>query len=112
VLDITTRMLYFVAEISGGYLYLFGINAVLGSVEFRRNTDTPGSIPIDQQQRTALAINDGIVYIGLGGFDGDCGTYHGWIIRAQLNDSSKFYTFEVAFTNSDSQGGIWEVGGS
>jgi outer membrane protein assembly factor BamB len=111
VLDINTKVLYFVAELSGGDHYLFGVSTVNGSIEFRRIIDPPGSVPIDQQQRTALALYDGIIYVGLGGLDGDCGTYHGWIVGAQLNDSSKLYTFEVASASSDSQGGIWEVGG-
>lgn len=110
VLDLSTRTLYFVSEVSGGDHILHGIDVATGSVVYSRNIDPPGSTPIDQQQRPALALNHGIVYIELGGLYGDCGTYHGWVIGAQLNDSSKpLYTFEVA--PNDSQGGIWEVGG-
>lgn len=38
------------------------------------NVDPPGSIPADQLQRTALALDDGKIFIGYGGNDGDCGT--------------------------------------
>ena len=112
VLDLSTKTLYFVAEVSGGSHLLYGINVTSGSSTLTRNIDPAGSTPIDQQQRSALALNDGIVYVEFGGLYGDCGGYHGWVVGAQLNDSSKLYTFEVASNGSDAQGGIWEVGGA
>lgn len=112
VIDLSTKTIYFVAELAGGGHYLFGVNIDSGSVVFARNIDPPGSTPLDQQQRTALALDDGIVYAAFGGLDGDCGNYHGWVVGAQLNNTGKLYTFQVAPNGSDAQGGIWEVGGS
>lgn len=113
VLDPSTQTLYFVAEVAGGNHILYGIDISSGSVIYSKDIDPPGSTPIDQQQRPALAINNGIVYVELGGLYGDCGNYHGWVVGDQLNDSSKpLYTFEVASNGSDGQGGIWEVGGA
>ena len=39
----------------------------------------PGGIqnPLYIQQRAALAIGNGRVYVGYGGYAGDCGPYHG-----------------------------------
>jgi outer membrane protein assembly factor BamB len=112
VLDLSTKTLYFVAEVAGGSHFLYGVNVSSGLVVFMRNIDPPSSTPIDQQQRSALALNDGIVYVELSGLFGDCGSYHGWVVGAQLNESAKLYTFEVASNGSDAQGGIWEVGGA
>jgi outer membrane protein assembly factor BamB len=112
VIDLLTKTIYLVGEVVGGAHYLFGLNTDTGSIVFMRNIDPPGSTPIDQQQRAALALNDGIVYVAMGGLDGDCGNYHGWVVGAQLNDSSKLLTFEVASASSDLEGGIWEVGGT
>ena len=77
VLDLSTKTLYFVAEVSGGSHLLYGINVTSGSSTLTRNIDPAGSTPIDQQQRSALALNDGIVYVEFGGLYGDCGSYHG-----------------------------------
>jgi len=35
---------------------------------------------VTQNERGALAIVSNIVYAPYGGHDGDCGTYHGWIV--------------------------------
>lgn len=113
VLDLSNRVLYAVAEVTGGAHFLYGVNIDSGAIVFSRNVDPPGSNPKDQQQRPALSLDRGIVYVELGGLDGDCGVYHGWVVGVQLNDSSKpLYAFEVAPNASDYQGGIWEVGGA
>jgi outer membrane protein assembly factor BamB len=112
VIDLASRIIYFVAEVTGGHHFLFGVNIDSGSVVLNRTVDPPGMQDISaQQQRPALALNDGIVYVEFGGLDGDCSNYNGWVVGAPLNDSSKLYQFEVANFSGDYQGGIWEVGG-
>lgn len=112
VIDLSSRTIYAVAEITGGYHFLFGLNMNSGAVVLNRSVDPSGMREIiAQQQRPALSLNDGIVYIEFGGLDGDCATYNGWVVGAQLN-SSKLYSFEDANFSGDNQGGIWEVGGA
>ncbi len=112
VIDLSSRTIYFVAEVTGGHHLLFGVNVNSGSIVLNRSVDPPGMADLlAQQQRPALALNDGIVYVEFGGLDGDCSNYNGWVVGAPLNDSSKLYQFEVANFSEDYQGGIWEVGG-
>jgi outer membrane protein assembly factor BamB len=112
VIDLSSHVIYLVAEVTGGYHLLFGVNVNTGLIVLNRTVDPPNfSDIIAQQQRPALALYDGIVYVEFGGLDGDCSTYHGWVVGAPLNDSSRLYTFEVAQPQGDNEGGIWEVGG-
>ena len=60
-----------------------------------------------QQQRGALALLDGYVYVPYGGLYGDCGTYHGWLVGVQENDPSNV----LAWATSANGGGAWGVGG-
>jgi len=60
-----------------------------------------------QNQRTALSLVNGIVYVGYGGFAGDCDDYHGWIFAIDAADPSK-----VGAWASAGQGeAIWASGG-
>jgi hypothetical protein len=51
-----------------------------------------------QNQRTALSLVGGILYVGYGGHNGDCGNYRGWV-------------FAVDTTNPTQRGG-WVTGGA
>lgn len=61
-----------------------------------------------QQQRPALALLDGYVYVVYGGFSGDCGTYHGWLVGVQESNPTNV----LAWTTSANAGGIWGVSGT
>jgi hypothetical protein len=61
-----------------------------------------------QQQRGALTLVRGVVYVPFGGYFGDCGDYHGWVIgvpAAQPNQQQSFVT------PTHREGGIWATGG-
>jgi polyvinyl alcohol dehydrogenase (cytochrome) len=68
---------------------LYAFNPADGSLVsgFPVNVDPPGSIPADQLQRMALALDDGKIFIGYGGNDGDCGTYNGWLVAVPESGS-------------------------
>jgi polyvinyl alcohol dehydrogenase (cytochrome) len=70
--------------------------------------DGPGSIPANQLQRTALALDAGKVIVGYGGNEGDCGTYHGWLVAAPETGGAISSTFEVM--PDFNQGAIWGSG--
>jgi outer membrane protein assembly factor BamB len=60
-----------------------------------------------QNQRGALAIANGRVYVPFGGHYGDCGYYHGWVIGISLEDPKAV----VSWTTRARGGGIWAPGG-
>ena len=39
--------------------------------------------PPPQNQRSALSLVNGILYVAYGGHNGDCGNYRGWVDRGQ-----------------------------
>ncbi len=88
---------------------LFGINVTTGAVVVSANAD-PGGVqnPLNIQQRAGLALGNGRVYIGYGGYSGDCGTYHGWLVSLTEAGAGK-----VAFdaTPHTGQGAIWAPSG-
>jgi PQQ enzyme repeat len=60
-----------------------------------------------QNQRGALAILDGRVYVPYGGHFGDCGDYRGWIVGVGLRDPRDI----VSWSTRGQGGGIWAPGG-
>jgi hypothetical protein len=60
-----------------------------------------------QNQRGALAILDGRVYVPFGGHFGDCGDYRGWVVGIRLNDPRDIVTWSTRGRG----GGIWAPGG-
>ena len=60
-----------------------------------------------QNQRSALSLVNGIVYVGYGGFSGDCDDYHGWIIAINTTDPSKTGAWATAGQGE----AIWASGG-
>ncbi|MGC1890767.1 MAG: hypothetical protein WA709_32610 [Stellaceae bacterium] len=60
-----------------------------------------------QNERGALAILDGRVYVPYGGHFGDCGDYHGWVIGIRLQDPRDI----VSWSTRGRGGGIWAPGG-
>src|SRR5262245_18757336 len=54
-----------------------------GSVRAGWPVDVSGKVPFDpaiHNQRSALSLVNGILYIAYGGFVGDCGAYHGRVV--------------------------------
>ena len=60
-----------------------------------------------QNQRGALLILGGMLYVPYGGFFGDCGDYHGWVVGVRLGDPTQI----VAWHTRARGGGIWAPGG-
>ena len=60
-----------------------------------------------QNQRGALAILGGRVYVPYGGHYGDCGDYHGWVLGISLRDPRDI----VSWSTRGRGGGIWAPGG-
>ncbi len=60
-----------------------------------------------QNQRGALAVLDGRVYVPYGGHYGDCGDYHGWVLGISMRDPRDI----VCWSTRGRGGGIWAPGG-
>src|SRR6266849_3064113 len=108
VYDPATGLVFAVAEVTGPAHILVGVDVNTGQVKVRRSADAPGMEPRPQQQRSALLLSQGIVYIGYGGLAGDCGNYHGWVIGLRTDGQGSMRVFQVPTTR---QGGIWAPAG-
>jgi outer membrane protein assembly factor BamB len=61
-----------------------------------------------QQERGALTFLHGVVYVPFGGYWGDCGDYHGWVVAVPVASPAKQEAFA---TPTGREGGIWAHGG-
>jgi outer membrane protein assembly factor BamB len=105
--DTATGRLFVVGFLRGDHHYLFTLSLTDGSVLARQIVDPVGSTPSVQQERGALAIGSGRVYIPLGGLYGDCGNYHGYVIAVPLGGGTALaYKTPVAL-----EAGIWSPAG-
>ena len=59
---------------------LFGIDPASGRVRYRRSVPSPDHRPFYDQQRSALAAGNGLIYVAFGGHFGDCGPYVGSVV--------------------------------
>jgi polyvinyl alcohol dehydrogenase (cytochrome) len=75
-----------------------------GAVRFHEPIDPPGANPLPHQQRAALAMANGTVYVPFGGLFGDCGEYHGWVVGASAADGSQRGVYQVP---THREGAIW-----
>jgi outer membrane protein assembly factor BamB len=105
--DPATGRLYVVAFLRGRHHMLYALSLVDGSVILQQDVDPAGSDPTVQQQRGALAIGSGFVYVPLGGLYGDCGAYHGYLVAVpQAGGPAPFYRVPSA-----RGAGIWSSAG-
>jgi outer membrane protein assembly factor BamB len=105
VYDPATKLIFAVAETSGPKHDLVALDIDSGQVRQRRSADPPGmSSPEAHQQRAALALNNGIVYVAYGGLFGDCGDYHGTVIGARTDGQGSLLVYQVPTTR---EAGIW-----
>jgi hypothetical protein len=71
---------------------------------------TSGSVTFTappQNQRSALALVGGTLYVGYGGHIGDCGPYHGWIVAVDTADPTK----KAGWATLGQGEAIWAAGG-
>ncbi|HAH00185.1 MAG TPA: hypothetical protein DCL75_15330 [Ktedonobacter sp.] len=108
VYDPATRLIFAVAEVRGPAHVLVGIDVNTGQVRVRRVADPAGIEVTPHQQRAALALSGGMVYIAYGGLDGDCGNYHGWVVASRTDGQGPLLTYQVP---TPREGGIWAASG-
>ena len=109
VYDPATGLVFAVAEVSGPAHILVGVDAATGQVKVRRLVDTDGMDPRAHQQRSALTLANGMIYISYGGLDGDCSDYIGRVVASRTDGQGPLLVYRVPTTR---EGGIWAPPGA
>ena len=98
-------LIFVVAEFGGPPRHeLYAIRFSDGTVAWHRNVDLPGVETRAMQQRGALAVAGGRVWVPFGGLAGDCGGYKGRVVGIRLDGSGSPVAYTVPTTR---EAGIW-----
>jgi len=108
VIDTAANRIYAVAEIAGTTptYHLFGLDLANGNIVLDAPIAPAGFDWTTQQQRGALAVANGYVYVPFGGRAGDCGSYHGWVTAVPTAGGSNLYWHTLG-----NAAGSWAAGG-
>lgn len=79
-----------------------------GHIAFSRQVPSPDHQAAYDQQRGALALTDGHIYVVFGGHYGDCGPYIGSVVAMPATRQGPIWSYRVP---TRKQGGIWASGG-
>jgi outer membrane protein assembly factor BamB len=104
-----TGDVYVVAEHNGTVGHdLFALGLHTGQVSWHRSVDLPGPTPAAMQQRGALAITGGRVWVPFGAQAGDCSNYKGRVVGVRLDGTGTPVVYDPSTRR---QGGIWNPAG-
>ena len=106
---ISGNTLYVVAFLKGYRHVLYGLRLSGGKVRLKRNVDAKRSDPKVHQERSALSIANGRVYVPYGGLTGDCGNYKGRVVSVKTSGKPHKRTFTVGVHR---EGAIWAPSGA
>src|ERR1044071_1370528 len=117
VVDLASRALFFDAMIDGATKkhFIYSLNVDTGAinsgwpvdVNARATYNGVAFTSLVQNQRAALGLVNGVVYVPYSGHAGDCGTYRGWVVGVRINNPASV----SAWTTTAIGGGIWGHGG-
>jgi outer membrane protein assembly factor BamB len=62
-----------------------------------------------EQQRPAITLANGRLYVPFGGLAGDCGQYHGYVVDVPVTGLGPLVSYQVP---TDREGAIWETDGA
>ena len=106
--DASTGSVFAVAELDGGHHDLVALDARSGAVRWRRTLDVTNRNYRAEQQRGALAVAGGRVYVPFGGLAGDCSNYVGYVTGTPVSGSGDTVRYEVPTAR---EGGMWAPSG-
>jgi hypothetical protein len=117
VVDLPSRSLFFDAMIDGPTKkhFIFSLDVDTGAINFGWPVDVNETAVFNgtvftslvQNERAALGLVNGVIYVPYSGHAGDCGLYRGWVVGVPINNP-----FNVTAWATDAiGGGIWAVGG-
>ncbi len=107
---VTGRVFVVTTRLAGRRLAheLVGLDPRTGAVRLRRGADPAGQDPTVQNQRGALAVSRGVVYVPYGGHAGDCGDYHGTVVGLRADGKGSLSSYRVP---THREAGIWAPSG-
>jgi polyvinyl alcohol dehydrogenase (cytochrome) len=108
VYDPKTQLVYVVAQSGATRHMLAAVRVSDGHIAFTRSVPSPDHKPLYDQQRGALALADGHIYVVFGGHFGDCGPYIGSVVAMPATGHGPIWSYRVP---TKEQGGIWAPGG-
>jgi hypothetical protein len=118
VIDSASRTLYLdamIRENNAAHHRIFALSLADGSTKTGWPVDVGTTVrmgsmqflPAPQNQRGALTLINGYVYVPYGGHSGDCGPYHGWVVSVPVNNPAQ----PTGWATIDQEAGIWAPGG-
>jgi len=109
VIDPATGRIYAATLGSDNVYRLEGLNLTTGLEELNTviTTPTPAFDWHIEQERGALAVRNGYVYVPFGGRAGDCGSYHGYVFAVPTNGTAVTHWYQTPGEGS----GFWTAGG-
>jgi outer membrane protein assembly factor BamB len=107
--DASSGLVFALAETTGAHHTLFGLDARTGGIVYTRSAEPPHGDLAAHQQRAALTVLNGRVYVAYGGLYGDCGSYIGAVVSLPIVGSGPALTYAVPTTR---EAGIWAPGGA
>jgi outer membrane protein assembly factor BamB len=110
VIDTAANRIYAVAEITGTTptYHLFGLDlANSGNIVLDTPIAPAGFDWKIEQERGALALRNGNVYVPFGGRIGDCGAYHGYVVAVPTSGAAITNVYVTGGTGA----GFWAAGG-
>jgi len=117
VVDLDSRSLFFDAVINGIPVkhFIFSLDVDTGATRTGWPVDVNATAQFGddifdsfwQEERGALALVNGIVYVAYSGYNGDCGPYHGWVVGVDISNPANV----MAWATDAQGGGIWGHGG-
>ncbi len=115
IIDATRRVVYVAAAMAAGRheIHALSIDDQGAEVEgfpIDVSKVKAGSVDFnftDQNQRSALSLVNGILYVAFGGYFGDGGNYHGWVVSVKTSDPTQV----AGWATLGGQEGIWAAGG-
>lgn len=125
VIDTSTKTLYLAAEVQKSHTSTWtGVEHVMAAIDlsdhrllWTKEIDPPHSgdgdngtyIIAAEQQRSALSLVDGRVYVEYGGLSGDCSAYHGYVVSLPTSGKPPLGVYT---TPSQREDAIWATSGA
>ena len=110
IIDTAAGRIYVAALGFDHIYYVYGLALTTGAVVLTTAIGSGIGTGFDwttQQQRGALGLANGYVYVPFGGRAGDCGAYHGWVVAVPTSGS----TTPAVWQTASNAAGIWAPGG-
>ncbi|MGZ6123903.1 MAG: outer membrane protein assembly factor BamB family protein [Myxococcales bacterium] len=109
VIDAGRALLYADAMTDGARHRVYAVSLADGTIQgtpLDLDAAVPGFSSAVQNQRGALALVNGVLYLPYSGHFGDCGNYAGWVVGIDTTGAKAPAAYKTGHG-----GGIWSMGG-